>query len=136
LSKEFSAVIPRVQLQFRTFVFGVAVILVAARMWYKGVEEPVIRSRYAQLYAALRDDPAEAKRMFVLYPSDHLDSALDRVSAQAHPIGPQFHIDVGLGRAWVRPLGEQRFLILRGGNAIELRKLNGEWYFTGKVSID
>jgi hypothetical protein len=36
----------------------------------------------------------------------------------------------------VRPQGEQRFLILGGGNAIELRKLNREWYFTGKVSID
>ena len=128
--------IPRTRSYLRTLAFGIAIIWVAARLWYKRVEEPVIRARYAQLYAALRHDSAEAKRMFMPYGGDNLDSALDRVSAQAHPIGPQFRVDVGLGRAWIRPLGEQRLLVFQGGNAIELKKLNGEWYFTGKVSID
>jgi hypothetical protein len=126
----------RIPPALRTLVFGAAVICVAARLWYKAAEEPVIRNRYSELYVALRGNTAEAKRLFALYPGDDLDSALERVTGQAAPIGPQFKVDVGLGRAWVRPRAESRLGVLRGGNAIELKKLNGEWYFTGKVSID
>jgi hypothetical protein len=70
-----------------------------------------------------------------LSPGDDSISALDHVSAQAAPFGPQFKVDVGLD-APGSARAEQRLLVFRGGNAIELKKLNVNGTITGKVSID
>lgn len=54
----------------------------------------------------------------------------------AQPLGPRSSILVLGEDATVWPERTSHYLILPGGNTIKMVKVDGEWFFTGKVSID
>jgi len=38
--------------------------------------------------------------------------------------------------AWITPTPERHFWILPGGSSVAMKKIDGAWYFTDRVSID
>ena len=53
-----------------------------------------------------------------------------------NPLDENSKIKVSKNSALVFPHFKRHYLVIPGGNCIKLEKVDGQWLFTGKVSID
>jgi hypothetical protein len=100
-------------------------------------EEMQIRARYQQIRLALSaGDTNVARSLFA--PDIRADAHrnFDRLSQFAKQLGPQSSVRFSSSKAQVCPERIFHYRILPGGHTIEMVKVDGEWFFTGKVHID
>jgi hypothetical protein len=97
-----------------------------------------IRARYAQMRAAVETGNTNAVLSLIApqYRSTFDSLRFQRLGWFADPLGPRSSILI-IGRdATVWPARTAHFGILPGGNTVEMVKVAGDWYFTGKVHLD
>jgi hypothetical protein len=93
-----------------------------------------VRARYEAMEAALRIGDTNAARL--LFAPAHRARAQDnfgRLTTFARPLGLKSAISIDGTRATVCP--ERIFPIGMFGHTVEMIKVDGEWYFTGKISV-
>lgn len=93
-----------------------------------------VRDRYEAMTTALRIGDTNAAQM--LFAPQHRPRAADhfgRLTTFAQPLGLRSGISIHQSRAQICP----KPIIPRGtsGHTIEMIKVEGEWYFTGRVSV-
>ena len=121
--------------------FGALLILAAAFLVYSYVgddrEQAQIRARYAQMSLALSTGDTNTARALLAPPfRPRVDRNLQMLRGFAKPLSPKSSIRVSGLTAFVCPQPIYHYKILPGGHAIEMIKVDGEWFFTGKVRID
>lgn len=123
---------------------GVIVVLgalLASRLFRAHQERALVRARYEAMCLAVRDNDMDALAK-IATPKRRADyyqqqGDLWRVSNQLGFAGSaEPDISLSGDRAWITLNPRTVFWVLRTGNSIEMAKENGEWCFTGKVSID
>jgi hypothetical protein len=100
-------------------------------------EEAKIRARYQQMRTALSSGDTNGVR--ALFAPDFRGEAnrqFDRLLNFAKPLGGLSAVRFSRSRASVCPERISHFGIVPGGHTIEMVKIDGDWFFTGKVSID
>jgi hypothetical protein len=100
---------------------------------------PVIRARYGALTTALSlgDTNAVLALIAPQYRKEFDDLRLMRMERFAKPLGPNARILVIGSDATVWP-GVNRYFwaVLPIGDTVEMTKVAGNWFFTGKVHLD
>lgn len=101
-------------------------------------EQAQIQSQYDQMRVALSANDTNAVLALIAPQhragfNDHMYYLLDSF---AKPLGPQSSITVWRDEASVWPVRTSHFLVIPGGHTIEMTKVDGTWFFTGKVHID
>lgn len=100
-------------------------------------ERASIRERYDSLQAAMRAGDTNAIRL--LFAPGHrarADEQLGRFQTFALPLDRRSGISLSGDRAQICPRREFPLLpVLNIGHTIEMIREDGEWYFTGKISI-
>ena len=96
-----------------------------------------VRRRYSQMEVALRAGNTNA---FVLFFAPGLRSAardqFSRFTIFAHPLDGRSGVSVKGLRAEVCPVREYPLIpVMNLGHTIEMIKVEGEWYFTGKIWV-
>jgi hypothetical protein len=98
----------------------------------ESTDESRIRVRWSEMERALHAGDQERVRSLMIPNPAHLVSL-----AFVRPLTPKSQISVGRDTATVcAEPGKRHFLIFQGGHVLHLKKLAGEWFFTGKVNID
>jgi len=59
-----------------------------------------------------------------------------RLDGFAQPLGPRSSIRILGGEATVWPVRTSHYVVLPGGHTVEMVKVDGDWFFTGKVHVD
>jgi len=101
-------------------------------------EEAQIRARYQQMRMALSSSDTNTALTLVApqHRSGFDGHRFTMLNSFAKPLGPRSSIVVLRGEAVVWPERTSHYLVLPGGNTIEMLKVGKEWFFTGKVHID
>jgi hypothetical protein len=116
------------------------VILVAAFVYsYRSGrrEEAQIRTRYQQLRIALSSgDTNAARALFAPEFRGRAHHSLGRLVTFAKPLGRQSSVRFSTAKARVCPERIYHYGLPLGGHTIDMIKVDGQWFFTGKVHID
>jgi hypothetical protein len=117
------------------------VILAAAWLVYsyrKGSrEEAQIRIRYQQMRLALASaDTNTARVLFAPELRGGAHGYFGRLETFAKPLGPQSSVRFSASKAQICPERIYHYRVLPGGHTIEMVKVDGQWFFTGKVHVD
>ncbi len=120
-------------------LFACAVTAALMVQWRFGgrTEHERVRARYEQLRAAMRAGDTNLITLLLL-PEVRARTANEMVRLQtfAHDFSGASFITVNGAQAWICPRRELPFIpFLRIGHEIEMRRVEGEWYLTGKISI-
>jgi hypothetical protein len=101
-------------------------------------EEELIRARYQQMRAAMSSKNTNSiKALFApAFQSSVNDYHITMLNDFAQPLGSLSSILVIGDEALIWPTRVNRYLVIPGGNTIEMIKVNTNWYFTGKIHID
>ena len=118
------------------FVLSLAWVLSAAHSIRR--EKATIRARYQQMRATLSlgNNNAAAGLIAPLYRGGFDGRQFSMLNDFATPLGPDSSIFVFRDKAVVWPSHTSHYVVLPGGNTIEMIKSGGSWFFTGKVNID
>ena len=119
-------------------VLVVLVIAALGLFWSSSRQRAQIRVRYQQMTVALSAGDTNAVLALVAPAcrSGFDDLRLSRLEGFAKPLGPQSSILVVGHEATVWPVCTSHYLVWPGGHTVEMVKVNGEWFFTGKVHLD
>jgi hypothetical protein len=100
-------------------------------------ERARIHVRYDALQTALRAGDTNALRL--LFAPAHRARAMDhigRFQTFAHPLDHRSGMSIKEARAWICPRREFPLIPFGTvGHTIEMIQEDGEWYFTGRISI-
>lgn len=101
-------------------------------------EQSQIRARYKQMRTALSSSDTNAALALVApqYRSGFDGHRFSRLSSFAQSLGPRSSIVVLHDEAVVWPVRTSHYVVLPGGHTIEMIRVEGDWFFTGKVHID
>ena len=102
-----------------------------------GADRARIHVRYDALQIALRAGDTNAFRL--LFAPAHRARAMDHVGrfqTFAHPLDHRSGMSIKGTRVWICPRRDFPLIpIVDFGHTIEMIRVDGEWYFTGKISI-
>ena len=124
-------------------MIAIVVVVILAGVWgvtgYRSIQrdEIQIRRRYDEMRLALAAGDKSLALSFVapkLREAPRLDMGLLRSFVK--PLGPKSAVEVWDSKAAVFPQRIFHYVVLRGGDSLGMVKVDGEWYFTGKVFID
>jgi hypothetical protein len=103
-----------------------------------GREAAQIRTRYQQMRAALTSQDTNAARALVApnYRSGFDGYRFSMLNDFAQPLGPRSSILVLGNDAIVWPERTSHYVVLPGGHTIKMVRVDGNWFFTGRVSLD
>ena len=101
-------------------------------------EQAQIRARYHQMRTALSSNDTNAALALVApqYRGGFDDYRFSMLNGFARPLGPRSSIFVFRNEAVVWPVRTSHYLVLPGGHTIGMIRVDGEWFFSGKVHID
>ena|SRR5690349_14549306 len=117
-------------------VLAMAVVLFVDRPISR--EQTQIRARYQQMRAALSSNDTNAALALVApqHRGGFDGHRFSMLNDFAETLGPRSAIVVRRDEAVVWPVRTSHYLVLPGGHTIGMIKVNGDWFFTGKVHID
>lgn len=118
------------------WVLGVVGFLMSSASSDPDVKQ--VRARYAQMRAALSAKDAEAVKL-LMAPSSRAgagEEMIRRLDQFAKTLVPSSSVSISGSQARICPKPVYHFGILPGGDTVEMIKVDGEWFFTGKVHID
>jgi len=132
------------QLPRLTFLSAVAILLslaLVAALFVShsiGQEQAKIRVRYQQMRTALSSSDTNAVLALVApeYRGSFDGYRFLMLNDFAQPLGPRSSIVVLRDQAIVWPVGSSHYVVLPGGHTIDMIRVNGDWFFTGRVHID
>jgi len=128
----------------RRILWVVAVVLALLTVaigftWRSANQERArIQSRYQQLRAALNAGDTNAV-LALIAPRfrNRFDShGFTMLDGFAQPLGPRSAIMVFKDEALVWPERTRHFVVIPGGDTIEMVRVGEDWFFTGEVHID
>lgn len=101
-------------------------------------EQSQIRARYQEMRTALSANDTNAALALVApqYRSGFDGHRFSMLNNFAQPLGPRSSIIVLRDEAVVWPVRTSHYVVLPGGDTIEMIRAGGDWFFTGKVHID
>jgi len=130
---------PNTRTRFLWFIAALVLLVYGGIAWNeqsKGTAvELKIRSRYQQMRSAISaGDTAAAEALFAsgLFTADKFRM----LGTFAKPLRPDARVGISGSEAWVCPVPAYHYGVIPGGDSVEMIAIDGEWYFTGKVSID
>ena len=119
-----------------------ALLLLAATLLVRSYqsgrqEEKRIRARYQQMRVALSSgDTNVARSLFAPHFRGGAHRSFVMLDRFAKPLGRQSAIRFSRSQAPVCPERLFHDRIIPGGHTIEMVRVDGQWFFTGKVQID
>lgn len=123
-------------------VAGLMLVLVIAAfaLFYRTIrqEQARIRSRYQQMRTALSAGDTNTVLTLIApqMRSSFDDLRLSRLDGFAQPLGPRSSVLILGGEATVWPVRTSHYVVLPGGHTVEMIKVDGDWFFTGKIHVD
>jgi len=101
-------------------------------------EEAQIHARYQQMRTALSSSDTNAVLALIApnYRRNFHSHSFPYLDRFVQPLGTRSSIAISGNKADVCPDRIHHYLIIPGGNTVEMIKLNGDWFFTGDVHID
>jgi hypothetical protein len=130
------------QSSHRLLAAVVVVVAILCCVWavvsrQKKVEETRILARYQQLRVAISIGNT-ALTLAMVAPDFRSNPNFNFGLLQnfATPLGPQSSVEISGLEAFVFPKRVFHYRVLRGGDSLGMVKVDGEWFFTGKVFID
>ena len=128
--------------RFRSILVAVVVVLAAGLLvayWAHRQERPTIRARYQQLMTTLASGDTNA--VLALIAPQHrkeFDGGRSmRMDSFAVPLGPRSKILILGKEATVWPSPNWYLCgVWPIGNTVEMTKVGGSWFFTGRVHLD
>jgi hypothetical protein len=128
--------------QIKLSVGGLLLVLAIAAfaLFYRTIrqEQARIRSRYQQMRTALSAGNTNAVLALVApqMRSSFDDLRFSRLDGFAQPLGPRSSILILGGEATVWPVRTSHYIVLPGDHTVEMIKVDGDWFFTGKIHVD
>lgn len=118
-------------------VCTLASLLLLHRQLGSGAERASVRDRYELLRTALRAGNTNAAALlFLPAVRSRAPDEINRLQTFAHDLGAASAITINGTQAWICPRRELAFIpFLRIGHEIEMIRVEGEWYFSGRISI-
>ena len=103
----------------------------------RSAEIDAIRIRYAEMHRALvARDEAAALKLIVPAARGKPETRVLGLDFVVQPLNDSSSISVHGNEASITPRRLFHYYVLPGGNSVEMLKVDGEWYFTGGVSVD
>lgn len=118
-------------------LFGVLVITGTWILLRNQREAQSIRQRYEVFWKALNDEDEAVTEALMARVADGSGFVnLEWIRNYGGPLDEKSRVQVSGSTAWVVPYPIYHFGVLPGGDCIAAIKVDGEWFFTGRITID